>query len=409
MSDTFIYIAIALGQIAVSIIPIVIAVQSSKYKRNQKGQFEKKAISGLKMAQALLVITITAAIFVAYENVKFSRDVDEANRKTVDGLMETAKRTNEVQKTTDTSLRNAKQALAELAIIDAQEDALRGRSIATLKEQRVFKKLTSGQLKETSYQLKQARERTEELMRQSDLIAENTHKSLLTQQKQIHSNDKLLHAVTDGVSKVAVEVDASSKKLLAATSKSDENTRAVAYATESRKLPKIKVDAPITIVMGAAFLRGRVEVLGENIYGPFTYNVSKGNELLISGELRDASGSYAVHVTNSEIKTEIGLHFDINSDEDALEIVNRFGKPIVQILVSNDRHTLFINYARLDVSSQPAIMEIARPNGNTREVYSGGEIDLRTPCIFAYPGVDMPGKRLRTNEEILTELNKAVQ
>lgn len=217
--------------------------------------------------------------------------------------------------------------------------------------------------------------------------------------------------------------------------KSYEKSLTTSHITMPRKIPVIR-NLPAIVRIGsniAEIYPGNRFKIGNS---PFEIEVSKEGKILLHAEVRDTSGNVVALLRESELFVSPGLSYDINSDNQAIEVVDEEFKPVLQVIklredeipqVVNQIETLIAAISRptnLDIQGKlKASINLIKKNkevlqvtyvsflpqdsekgplayiANDQGLYDGVEIarsrNLRSIIrrVFEYPGYIHPGLR----------------
>jgi hypothetical protein len=118
--------------------------------------------------------------------------------------------------------------------------------------------------------------------------------------------------------------------------------------------------------------------------------------LWLDGEIRTPNGVVVATLRDSQLFVSPGLGYDVNSDENAIEIVDAYLTPVLQVLKSEGEENLVMNYVSF-VHGKDTQTPMAYVCDMTMCGYSNQEEARKRmnslPRLFRYPGYLHPGAR----------------
>jgi len=196
-----------------------------------------------------------------------------------------------------------------------------------------------------------------------------------------------------------------------------ERSKSLAHVAMQRKIPRLQVlPALFKVGTNLVMLNAPGQHMRISNLSPYTYEVGKDGTILLAGDVRDIQGRVVAHLRDSNLYVSPGMNYDVNSDMEAIEIVDEQLCPILQLRkLSSDEINKFalkipalasrptgaevlevyhVAYAFVPGSSKPRA-EIADEQGLTMT----GDLPLALTRskgikrLFEYPGYRKPGVR----------------
>jgi len=219
--------------------------------------------------------------------------------------------------------------------------------------------------------------------------------------------------------------------------RSENFSQRLSYQAIQRTVPKIHLTPVIVRIGSVIHLVPPGDRMSISNRSPYQIEIANDGKLLLHAEIKDASGAIVAIVKDSNIFLLKGMEYDINSDNDAIEVVDEKKQPIFQItrIVNDDvkpiaqevRDNLKV-WEKMDRDSRatlPArnLLKIIEKNREVLQVfyvsylfsdnnkqagisiadhigYSEGPLEKlvdrrrNLKCMFKYPGYLFPGARL---------------
>jgi hypothetical protein len=155
---------------------------------------------------------------------------------------------------------------------------------------------------------------------------------------------------------------------------------------------------PVTVVSGSTIEIRPGSTFGDVDVGPFVYSVTEDRKLLVNGILWDKDRTVVAVVTNSDVFFPLGSKYDVNHDNFAFEVVDPKGKPVLQILVADEKlHVNYVAYVYghggslvFEITSTDTNYQIVRVKPDTKLLSY-----LPSQPIFQHPGYKFPTMRRR--------------
>lgn len=188
----------------------------------------------------------------------------------------------------------------------------------------------------------------------------------------------------------------------------------IANVRSKRDLPKIEGNAVEVNAGFGPYLMHPGEEYKPAEPTPFVFKLGADGRLLVAGSVYDEQGDAVAMMLDSQIYVVPGFRYDINSDEDALEVLNANHHPVLQVLKAQNRkvHVYYATYQPPFTYPRPQMVFCIDGLLMGHPAAIGEEVGLPTPPLFKYPGYKHPGVRSIQNREIfkmMDDANKAME
>jgi hypothetical protein len=111
-----------------------------------------------------------------------------------------------------------------------------------------------------------------------------------------------------------------------------ERSRSLVHVAMQRKIPQLQtLPAFFKVGTNLVLLNGPGQRMKISNISPYTYEVSRDGTILLAGEVKDIQGRVVAHLQDSNLYVSPGMNYDVNSDMEAIEIVDEKLQPILQL------------------------------------------------------------------------------
>jgi hypothetical protein len=178
---------------------------------------------------------------------------------------------------------------------------------------------------------------------------------------------------------------------------SEDVTLTATHVAKSRCLPRVTLQ-PATIKVGPITVIVPQNGTPVALFGPdpqFFFRLGADGSVLVSGDLKRPDGSLVGTIRDSELDVGVGLGYDINYDDSALEVVDPSLFPVLQVLVTPDTGVIAVRYVAYKRVNGSIVAEI----GDAKRFLLNADLDTALKQIaswhrlFKYPGYKNLGKR----------------
>jgi hypothetical protein len=179
----------------------------------------------------------------------------------------------------------------------------------------------------------------------------------------------------------------------------DMKSKSMTHVAAPRKIPQIK-EFPATLTIGTEsfVITKRNQPIKLTSVSPYTIELGKDGNLLVNGQIKDREGRVVSHIKDSELYVSPGLNYDVNSDMDAIEIVDQQLNVVFQIFITSSDASKSISLTYRSFSFLPnnpnPVMETADDKGRRVTAILSPEDRMKgVKRLFEYPGYEKPGLR----------------